>query len=350
MTGARTRWGAIAAMAVLAIAGCGNGDDGQDTGAPVPPVLGQGLTPEIRNPVSAAVERLQRAFVARDYGRLCAGITPAAARTIGDTALGGATTCERDLQRLFELIEQGGGWRHEGRPRVVDVDFDLTSIVSVALDEHWRADVELVEHGGRWLLNGLFGAGVDQAEDLVRKGAEAPPWPPIDRQVAALRDEGERCPAVSEQAYPDIAGGCRIRLSTPVVPLTILGPFGYFELDRCSLEFQVRVGPVARAWIDDFDASGGPGSDACEDIASCYVPKSERRFPWEGRIYASGKDRFVHRATMCVRTDFGEFVGELTIEFQRDGDGWHVVPVNGGGATGLRFDSPLSMEGELELK
>jgi hypothetical protein len=345
---------AVATLAALALAvsGCGDDDDSADRG-PVrtTPVVGQGLPPEVRHPVTAAIDRLQRAFAARDYRRLCADVTPAAARDAGEAAHGDATTCERDLRRLFDLVREGGGWRHVGRPRVTDVRVEgASAVATVALDRRWRARAWLTRRDGRWRLSGLFGTPLRLAE---RAGAtiEDASFPPAGDGLTAADATGSPCPALSAARYPELAGGCRIRLRTRIVPLTILTPFGDFEFSRCSLDYSVRVGPDGSTWTEDFEVEGGaPGSEACGDVNGCYDQVAESLLPWRGRLRPSGDGEFVHETDMCLRTCVGYFVGKLRVRLVEEDDGWRAEPIDGGGETGIRFNDQLAVQGDLRLQ
>jgi hypothetical protein len=320
------------------------------------PVVGQGLPQEVGGPITAAIDRLQRAFLANDFARLCRDITPTAAREAGTAAHGTATTCRRDLRRLFGLIRKGGGWRHRGAPRVVDVESDgNTAVATVALDRRWKARIPLRRDGGRWRLSGLFGAG-GLAGTRAREATQQAEFPPAGaRGVAASGTDGEPCPDLSDADFSDadfplVSGGCRIKLSTPVVPLTILTPFGDFEFERCSLDMRVNVDASGRTWNSYLQVGSGPKSLACGDVNECYDLEQRQLIPWRGRITPGADGSFVHRIDMCLQTCVGYFVGELKIRLIPEDDGWRAEPIDGGGETGFRFDSPLRVQGDLGLE
>jgi hypothetical protein len=342
----------VLVLLTLGSSACGCGDDEQASGdlAPAAPVVGAGLPPEVRHPTVETIDRLQRAFAARDYAGFCAWVTPPAARAAGQAAHGKATTCERDVRRLFGLIRKGGGWRHVNAPRVIDVVRQgSAATATVALDRRWRAQVALARRDGRWQLNGLFGVPAGDALRLADGIGDAEFPPPGDASVEAENGDGKPCPDLSEADYPAIEGGCRLTAKGQVAPLTILAPFGDFEFERCSIAYSVRVDSSGRTWTERFDVQGGPKSVACGDVNTCYAPRRQLLVPWRGRIIADGRDGFVHRMDVCIRTCVGFFTGRLNMRLLRDDDGWRAVPIDGGGASGLRFDSPLAVKGDLDL-
>lgn len=337
------------ALLALGVSGCGAEDHGAASIAPPPPpVVGQGLPPEVQHPVTEAVDRLQRAFAERDYADFCRSVTPRAARDAGLAAHGKATTCERDVRRLFNLIRKGSGWRHVNAPRVINVDVQGTTATAiVALDRRWRAQIALANRSGRWRLDGLFGTpsgGVlRRAEQTVDNAFRRGSSPYLKVEDGS----GKPCPDVSESDYR-IRGGCQAEVKGRIAPITMLTPFGDFEFARCAISYRVRVDAAGRTWTEQFEVAGDAKSVACGDVGSCF--EGDRTVPWPGRISPDGNGGFIHRMDACISTCVGHFVGKLNMRLLRDGDRWKAVPIHGGGSTGFRLDNPLVMSGSLALE
>jgi hypothetical protein len=355
------RWSATvcigAALLTVGSFGCGKeteNDDGRGAAVmrPTPPVVGQGLPPETSHPARAAIDRLQQAFADNDYRGLCSGMTSAAAHQAGEAGHGRGTTCERDVRRLLGMIRKGGGWRHPGAPRVTAVDEDGSkAVVTVALDQHWKARVPMTRQAGRWRLSGMFGSSRPSARRAAAGIAIAEFPPPGSRAIAVTGAGGSPCPELSEGQYPRTSGGCSIRVTTGSrIPLNVLTAFGDFRFDQCAIAFRVRVDASGRTWTDKFDALDDPRSVACGDVNSCYDFEREWPAPWRGRIYPDGRGGFLHRIDMCLQTCVGNFIGKLTMRLERDDNGWRATPVDGGGSAGFRFDSPFGVEGELDIE
>ena len=230
----------------------------------------------------------------------------------------------------------------------VEVD-GAKAVATVALDRRWRARAWLDRQDGRWRLSGLFGTPPGLAQRTAEEIADASFPAARGSGVEAPNGDGEPCPDLSQAAYPKVSGGCRVELSTPVIPLTILTPFGDFEFERCAIDYRVRVDSSGRTWTEDFEVTGDERSVACGDVNPCYDYSVEDLAPWRGRIHPDGQDAFVHRTDMCLQTCVGHFVGELTMRLVRDGDAWRAEPVDGGGDSGFRFDSPLRVKGDLDI-
>lgn len=347
--GGRSICAGLLALAALAVGACGD-ERGSEEPRQIAPILGDGIPAQVAHPVAAAIDRLQRAFVDDDYEGVCAGMTRAAARHAGEAAHGDVTTCERDVRRLFELIRQGDGWRHAGAPRVTDVRVDGSdAMATVALDRRWQARVPLTREDGRWRLSGFFGAPPSSAERTARSIADAAFPPRGSGSIEVVDGDGAPCPDLSEAAFPQVSGGCRIEMSTPDVPLTILTPLGDFEFERCSIAYRVRVDASGRTWTEDFEVDGSPESVACGDVNACYDFEREQLVPWRGRIYRQPGGDFVHRVDMCLRTCVGYFVGDLEVRLWEQDGRWRAEPVAGGGDTGFRFHSPLRVKGAFDL-
>lgn len=343
----------VLALCAPVAAGCAAGDDGQDGGEAAvrtAPVLGEKLPPEVRHPVTQAIDRLQRTFAQRDYSGFCALVTPTAARDAGEAAHGDATTCKRDVRRLFDLIRDGGGWRHVGAPRVIDVtQRGDTATALVALDRRWQAQVAMARRDGRWRLDGLFGTPRRPALRISDSTPDSEFPPPRGTPLEVSGSDDALCPDLSEAGYPKTAGGCRLRLTGAMAPLTMLTPFGDFQFERCSIAYTVRVDSSGRTWTEDFDVDSNRETTACGDVNACYDYDLEDLVPWRGRLHASGDDTLVHEMDMCLSTCVGYFVGKLEMRLERDDDGWRATPINGGGDTGFRFDNPLTVKGDLAV-
>jgi hypothetical protein len=340
----------LGALALLALSGlaCGGGDEppvARDTSA-----ASQPLPPDARRSASAALRGMQRAFAASEYARLCAGMTRAAARQAGEAGHGTPTKCPRDVRRLLTMLREGGGLREASPPRTIGVERDGSGVTAtVARDRPWKARVPLTREGGDWLLSGFFGATNDKAEEIARAGGDTDFPPPGREPLEVANTAGDPCPGLSEGGYPRVSGGCRVRLSSRVMPLRIRTLFGSFGFDECSIHYRVRIDSSGRTWTDDFKVGAGPQSKACGDIDACYAVSFFETAPWRGRVYPGEGETFIHRSDICLRTCVGVFVGELAVRLTRVGDGWRAEPVDGGGDSGLSFDSPLEVEGDVDI-
>jgi hypothetical protein len=327
-------------FAVICVSACGFGQGPRSTRS-----LG-----EERRLIVGALDELQRAFVDDDYDALCDHVTPLAALKAGEAAHGEATTCQRDLRRLFALIRNGGGWRHVSAPRVTRVAINGSSAsATVTLNRHWQADIPFIRWRGRWRLDGLFGTSSVRAQRVARATSRTGSPAATGKPIEVSNGKGESCGELSESAYPKISGGCRIKLAGKVVPLTILTPFGDFRFDRCSITYEVSVDSEGRTWTEELDATTDTRGSACGDIDPCYDSEIEEYVPWRGRIYRDGRD-FVHRMNMCLRTCVGYFVGDLEVRLHHGPHGWFAVVPYGGGRSGFRFNSsPLVVRGGFDL-
>jgi hypothetical protein len=351
----RVRAGVLAAMAVASLAGvaCGEGSPPEQEAAtmrfdrlpPANPEVAKFARPELRGPVTAAIHRLQRAFRAGDFDRLCANVTPEAARQAGEAAHGDASTCQKDLSRLFRLIRDGGGWRHRGAPRVVAVHSDgRHATATIALDRRWQAAVPLERQAGRWKLSGLFGsqAGLAKREAAAIPGER---FPAAGTPAVRVADaDGSECRPLSARRYPRIGGGCRFVIRGEELPLTILTPFGDFEFDRCSLTYITRVDGAGRTWTR-IEASGS--GQACGDVNTCLDHALDDEVQQRGRILAASHGSFVHRIDLCLNTCVGDFTGVHEIRLWHDGRRWRAAPIDGGGASGFRYQQLLDVRGDL---
>jgi hypothetical protein len=341
-------WLALLAITATGATACGNHDS-----RPAPdtsPVIGQGLPPEVDHPAATAIDELQQAFVKRNYGQICAGITREAAEDAGKAAHGSPTTCTRDMRRLFGMIRDGGGWRHEGAPRVIEVENDGSdAVVTVALERRWKARVPMTKVEGRWKLSGFFGTPLAGAERVAQR-IPATDYPEVPgKPVRATKVDGTPCPALLEDGYPLIDGGCTIRVSGRIAPVTILTALGDFKFDDCSLEYRIGVDLRGRTWIEDFEVGGDPRSVACGDVNACYVKALNAEVPWRGRIRRDSEGDLVHQTDMCLMTCVGSFIGDLRVRLVPDDDGWRGEPIDGGGDSGLRVDNALVMRGEIDF-
>jgi hypothetical protein len=343
--------GVIACVALTGSA-CGAGDgDRSNAATRTAPIVGHGLPPKVDHPVTEAIDDLQRAFASKDYTALCAGVTQAAAKQAGTAGHGTPTTCRRNVRRLFRMIEKGNGWRHVGAPRVTSVKVDgRAAMATVALDERWQARIPLAREAGRWRLSGLFGASPRQARQTMADIADADFPPAGGEPVRVVDGEGRPCPVLSETKFPSVSGGCRIDLSSAIMPLTILTPFGDFQFSRCSFDYHVHVDATGRTWNTDFQVNGDTKSAACGDVNECYDLQAMALIPWRGRIVPDGNGQYLHRVDMCLATCVGNFIGELVVRLSHDDRGWRGEPVDGSGNSGFRFDGPLAVKGRFDIQ
>ncbi len=341
--------GMLVAVA-LGAASCGDDGDVRWTVPDPEPIVGRGLPAEAQHPSAAAIDVLQRAFVERDYAQICRGITNEAAKDAGNAGHGDPTTCPRDVRRLLGMIHDGGGIRHEGKPRVVDVEASGSkAVVTVALDRRWQARVPMSKVEGSWRLSGFFGTSTVDAERAAKEipGNDFPAAG--GAPVRATRSDGSPCPPVSEDDYPEVRGGCTVKVTGKVAPLTILTVLGDFKFDECALNYRIRIDPSGRTWTDEVQVEGNPKNVTCGDVNACYDRAHETEVPWRGRLQTSPDGSFIHRTDMCMTTCVGGFVGELRVRLVPEGDAWRGLPIDGGGDSGLRFDNELAVRGDLEL-
>lgn len=351
-----TRMLAVASLCLLTswVTACG-GDGQSEEVTNAAPVVGQGLPPEVGHPVTRAIDELQQAFVARDHAAICAGLTDAAADQVGLAAHGQPTRCERDLRRMLGLIRRGNGWRHEGRPRVIAVDrVGAEARATVALDEHWRAQVPMALEDGRWRLDGMFGDKPLEARQASRAlpGSDFPPLYAPDVEVTDV--SGSPCPALAAKDYPGVSGGCVLKLSAPAMPVVFLTPFGDFKFGDCSIDYRVHVDSSGRTWTDKWVVAGDL---ACADINSCddYSKGPPEPFevsetvPWRGVIRSEGDATYLHEMDMCLQTCVGYFIGKLNVRLTEEDGVWRAEPIDGGGDTGFHIGHRLRVRTDVEI-
>jgi hypothetical protein len=352
------RWIAVGAVTGAALTGaaCGGGDGDPASNVGAAPVIGSGLPREVDHPVTEAVDRLQEAFVADDVDGVCDLVTRGAQLQAGSAAHGDPTTCERDLRKLFSMIEKGGGWRAQGEPRVTAVEADGDhAVATVALDRRWKAELPFARRNGTWRLNGFFGVPTQRAQSVSGAIPRASFPPAEGAGVEVLDADGSPCPALTDEDYPVVGGGCGIRISSRGMPMNILTAFGYFKFDDCSLDYRVRVDGEGRTWTEPIEVEGAAGakptdSGGCGDVATCFNEALDESVPWRGRLRGDGSGGFVHHVDMCLRTCVGSFIGDLVVRLIPEGDGWRAEAVDGGGPAGFRFEGPLTVRTDAEIR
>jgi hypothetical protein len=357
----------LAVVVAAALAGSSCGDDEQPTAdearndrpaettgaAPSStdeelPTSAANLPAESPHPVTRALKRIRKAFVANDIEGLCDLMTEPAQLSAGRSVHGTPTTCPRDVKRLFGAIAKGDGWQHKGLPRVTGMTLDGNEATALVALGQQLAEIPFAKVGGRWKLNGFFGSPTSHAERFVAEIRNAP-WPPArpadalgDTRVKVRDAAGGPCPKLSYGAFPQGAGGCEIHAASEApIELSVLTGMGDFTLEKCLISYRVLADRAGRTWTDTFAASGAPKS-ACGDVDACFTKKGTL-MPWKGRLRSDGEGGFIHRMNMCLNTCVGSFTGDLVMHMQPEGKGWRTEPVNGGGQSGFRFEGPLTI-------
>jgi hypothetical protein len=280
----------VVVVAVLALAGCGENDDG----------------PAISTAQTRALDAIERSFEEGDYAETCDRLTRSAQIQVGLMAHGDVESCVRDLRQAAALFEPGGGFGESGTvedvvrtgPRA-DVRLDL---------DGWRSDIPMVEEDDRWKLDSFFGIPTDQAmREVSRAEREGPP------------DELEEDPDL-------VVTGAEVEVS-------LLTGFGHLPFSTCEFTFESTVEDDGiTTWTHDFDRKGPEGS-ACGDIEQCGGPQPGERFegvnpgvpiPWRGELKPDGDDAYVHEMDTCFWTCVGFFRGKLSMRFVRDGSAWRT--------------------------
>jgi hypothetical protein len=309
-------------------------------------------TPPIESPhpVTSDIKKLRRAFLADDIPGICKYMTSSAKRSAGIAVHSQPTTCERDVRKLFKTIEKGGGFEHEGGPRVTGMTLDPggRARVLMALGQQ-LIEAPMAKTGGEWKLDSFFGTRTADATRFVKQVRQRPfpaavPADALGDTTVKVRDAaGKPCPELSDKQFPQLSGGCEIHAaSDQPLDLSVLTLFGRFPFDPCTISYRVLADRQGRTWTDTFDATGDPKKTACGDVNACFT-KSGTPLPWKGRLRSDGEGGFIHRMNMCLNTCVGTFTGDLVMTMKPDGKGWRTEPSNGGGPTGFRFEGPMSI-------
>lgn len=303
---------------------------------------------ESPHPVTSNIKRLRQAFLDDDVAGLCELMTKSAKVGAGTAVHSTPTTCTRDVRRLFNTIEKGNGWEYKGQPRVTGLSLDGNDATVLMSLGQALAEVPMAKVDGQWKLDSFFGTRREHARRFAAtaRGRPFPAAVPADAlgdTTVKVRDAaGSPCPALSDQEFPQVSGGCEVHAASSIpAQLAVLTPLGYFAFEKCSISYRVLADRAGRTWTDTFDATGHPDS-ACGDVNACF-DKDGTLVPWKGRLRSDGEGGFIHRMNACVNTCVGSFTGDLVIRMRPQGKGWRAEPVNGGGQTGFRFAGPLTM-------
>lgn len=309
--------GAIALTTALGAAGCGEQDDDDP---------------------ATAVHELQAAFDTRDLAALCARLTKPARKQAGSVAHGRPYRCPHDLKRAFDLIEQGSEWG--GRPALGKVSGEGDrATATLAQKDGWRADVPLAKESGTWKLAGFFGAEPTE-HDRIARTSRARPFPGgAGRPVTVVDNHDQPCGELSDARYPDVSGGCTLRVSDKKVPVRMLTPFGDFRFGNCALEYRMAVASDGRTWTYRWDFDGD-STNGCDDAYPCG--SEQGALPWKGRLVSDGRRGYLHHVDMCLWTCIGVFAGDFVTRLVRHEKGWRVEPTDQG-ATGFKIDGPLAV-------
>jgi hypothetical protein len=307
---------------------------------------GSASDPQPRHPITAVVEELQASFADRDVARICRLMTRAGAVEAGNVAHSTPTTCEKDVKKVFGMIDKGGGWLDAGTPRVAAVEEDGDKATAVLDIDGWRATVPFERDDGDWKIASFIGMGAELLAAVQKDGRE---------EAFASRGKGVRistyggytCPPLLSDAYPKITGGCEIRVSdSGPVPVEMATPYGAFKFGDCFVDYRILADEQGRTWTDEWKVEGS-GKSGCSDVGPCFDQRPNGRvdlLPWAGRIVAGPDGELLHRTRMCVRTCIGMFAGEFVTRLVRDGDRWRIEPTDAG-ATGFKLDAPLDVYG-----
>jgi hypothetical protein len=328
---ARVAVAALAVVVLLWVAGCG-GTSGD--GAP------------LGSSVAGAIEGLQSAFADEDMKGICALMTRAAQRQAGNIAHKNPTTCVRDVERVIGMIDRHGGWEGSESPRVTGVvGGGDRRIATLEAKDGWRADVPFEKRGAKWKVHAFFGTSQRKLESTEKAMRDRPfPAAAADR-VQATTATGKPCPPLRVRRYPRVSGGCVIHLVSESEPVRMLTSFGDFKFSDCAIDYNIRVGPDGRTWIDRWEIAGTEET-GCSDMNPCAMPSSPLTYhPWKGRLRADGRGGFIHQVDMCMRTCAGLFVGDWITRFAHDDTGWRIAPTTHG-ATGFLIDGEVSAVGK----
>lgn len=308
--------------------------------------------PEPRHALTGVVHQLQDRFDAEDLEGVCALMTREAQVQAGDVGHGQPTACPRDLRRALGMIDGGGGWLDGDKPRVSAVRERGRKATVVLAADDWSARVPFANEGDGWKLAGFFGMNLREFERLEDRYPSRPFPPAAGRAVHVTTDGRSDCGTVYlSPAYPELKGGCVVRVTNKKVPIKMLTPFGGFEFDTCSVSYRVSIDSYGRTWTDEFEVGRvGNAEGGCADVNPCLHAPQVRitRLPWKGRIRSDGNGGFTHHVDMCVRTCIGMFVGEMVVELTPDDDartGWRAEG-DEGGSTGYRYDGAFAITGD----
>lgn len=295
----------------------------------------------------AAVLDLQRAYANRDWARACERMTEHAKTQAGLIAHGERDTCVRDLREAYGVIK--GGMRKGRPPEPGDVEVQGNRATATIPVAGQSSEVPLAKEGGRWRLDTFFGtpAGeTNRAATRLRTG----PFPAATGEPAEIvSPSGSSCPSFFEEGYPEISGGCLIKVTADEVTLSIATPFGDLRFGDCMIDFTSFVDSSGRSWTPIFDVQGKV-NNGCSDVHEC-TGEDGGKLPWKGRIVSTGDGRAVHRIDACFNTCIGFYAGVLSFGLERDGDRWKVIAADTQvGESGLRFDGPLQSTPSFDVR
>lgn len=154
------------------------------------------------------------------------------------------------------------------------------------------------------------------------------------------------CPPVDVSNPREPRGGC----GTDVVPegteIVVRSVIGDMLFGTCSYGLDMLVDASGRTHVVNI-AVGGP--NPCNDMNACY---HEDIRPWRGQIEAGPDGRLTHVIQACFDTCMGQFVGELRLGLERDGDGWRQTADQAQvGDTGYQLDGYWRVtEGDIDIR
>jgi hypothetical protein len=178
---------------------------------------------------------------------------------------------------------------------------------------------------------------------LIALALLAAPAPAQGRDVVAVDLTGPKpvpCAALSTQTYPTIAGGCLVTAQGKI-DLTVQTMFGPLRFGRCSMAFNLLIGPNAEIWRDGY---AGSAQGACGDLLPCRAkaPATEilsaPKLPWKGKITHTPNG---YQATfdICLDTCLGRFEGKTTFTLAKHHNNWQMRATNTTtGTSGFQFN------------